>query len=196
MPDVKLNTMEEDEFLWHLISRGDRKAFSSFFSKYYTILYSYSRYYVSAEDAEEIVQDVMLWLWEKRGEFQPSGTMQHYLLVSVKNRCMNTLQRQNKEFCDYEFFMTELESFYESTDSCVLKELENIIEKAISELPDSYRETFEMSRFQNMGRAKIAEELGISVKTVDYRMQQSLTILRNQLKDYLPLVIFLGRFVG
>ena len=64
-PDIEL-TVDEDIVLWHSISRGDKKAFDDFFMKYYTLLYGYSRYYVSAEDANEVLQELMMWLWENR----------------------------------------------------------------------------------------------------------------------------------
>ena len=62
-PDIEL-TVDEDIVLWHSISRGDKKAFDDFFMKYYALLYGYSRYYVSAEDAKEVLQELMMWLWE------------------------------------------------------------------------------------------------------------------------------------
>lgn len=57
-PDIEL-TVDEDIVLWHSISRGDKKAFDDFFMKYYALLYGYSRYYVSAEDAKEVLQELM-----------------------------------------------------------------------------------------------------------------------------------------
>ena len=57
-PDINL-TVDEDIVLWHSISRGDKKAFDDFFMKYYTLLYGYGRYYVSAEDAKEVLQELM-----------------------------------------------------------------------------------------------------------------------------------------
>lgn len=192
MQNMDSTTMDEDLFLWRLISRGDKKAFGTFFAKYYTILYSYSKYYVFAEDAEEIVQDLMMWLWEKREEFVPSGDMQQYLLRAIKNRCLMVLRKSDCDVHTNDFFLAELDAFYDSTDSCVVNELQNAIDTAIAELPDSYREAFEMNRFQGKTRQAIAEEIGVSIKTVDYRMQQALKILREKLKDYLPLLILGG----
>ncbi len=73
-----------------------------------------------------------------------------------------------------------------------LEELRENIRRAVEELPELYREAFEMNRFENRTYKEIAEELGISAKTVDYRIQQSLKILRVKLKDYLPLILFLN----
>ena len=61
---------------------------------------------------------------------------------------------------------------------------------AIWSEPESYRVAFEMHRFQNKTYQEIAEELNISSKTVDYRIQQALKQLRKELKDYLPLLLF------
>ena len=70
-----------------------------------------------------------------------------------------------------------------------VNELTENIQKAIENLPETYRETFAMSRFGEKTNVQIAEKLGISVKTVEYRISQALKILRLKLKDYLPLLI-------
>ena len=86
-PDIEL-TVDEDIVLWHSISRGDKKAFDDFFMKYYALLYGYSRYYVSAEDAKEVLQELMMWLWENRATFVPDATssLRQYLITSDKKR--------------------------------------------------------------------------------------------------------------
>lgn len=71
--------------------------------KYYTLLYGYGRYYVSAEDAKEVLQELMMWLWENRTTFVPdttSSSLRQYLITSVKRRCFNILRRQEKEMLE------------------------------------------------------------------------------------------------
>ena len=70
-------------------------------------------------------------------------------------------------------------------------ELMALASKAIRELPDEYRKAFEMNRFEEMTYNEIAFKLGVSPKTVDYKIQQALKILRHELKEYLPLLTFL-----
>lgn len=184
---------EEDQALWLLVQQGDKKAFVALFTKYYVPLCVYSRYYVSSEDAEELVQDLMVWLWEKRTLFVMDGGLQRYLFTAIKNKCLSILTRQHKDLPLDTFILNELDSFYEHFDYCVTKELEERIKKTIANLPESYREVFEMSRFQDKSRQKIAEELGVSIKVVDYRIQQALKILRIELKEYLFLFALLYR---
>ena len=175
--------------------RVKAEAFDDFFMKYYTLLYGYSRYYVSAEDAKEVLQELMMWLWENRATFVPDTTssLRQYLITSVKRRCFNVLRRQEKEILEESsWFEQEQDDYYEFIDLSVVNELQSLIQEAIDELPSSYRQAFTMHRFQDKTRQEIAETLQVSIKTVDYRIQQSLKILRERLKDYLPILAIYG----
>ena len=77
----------------------------------------------------------------------------------------------------------------QDTDYYQIEELTKRIKEAIDKLPESYRESFVMHRFQNMSYKEIGTQLGISHKTVDYRIQQALKLLRIELKDYLPIIL-------
>ena len=79
----------------------------------------------------------------------------------------------------------------QDTDYYQIIELRELLKKAINKLPDSYREAFVMHRFQHKTYKEIAEQVGVSSKTIDYRIQQALNILRKELKDYLPLLYFI-----
>ena len=153
--------IDEDIELYSLFRKGDRKAFDTLFLKYYSILCAFGKYYIPIEDAEEVVLDIMTWLWENR-EFQIIETsLRSYLFVA---QCV------------------AIPDFY------VVEELMAKIEKAVMRLPDSYRITFEMSRYQDKTYKEIAKELNVSIKLVEYRIQQALRLLRVELKDYLPLI--------
>ena len=78
---------------------------------------------------------------------------------------------------------------YDDPNFYIEEELIHKIEKSIMDLPENYRQAFEMNRFQVMTYKEIASHLNISSKTVDYRIQQALKILRIKLKDYMPLLI-------
>ena len=83
---------------------------------------------------------------------------------------------------------TEMQGVFEDPDFYIAEELMNQIEKTVSQMPETYRVAFEMSRYQDMTYKDKAEELDVSAKVVDYRIQQALKILRTELKDYLPLI--------
>ena len=183
--------MTEDFELYSQMKKGDREAFNTLFLKYYPVLCAFGKYYVSMEDAEEIVQDIMVWLWENRSFQVIEVSLRSYLFKSVKNKCLALIDKNytKKRFCEH-VLATEMQGTFEDPDFYIIDELTQKIEKAILNLPESYRIAFEMHRFQNKTYQEIAEELNISSKTVDYRIQQALKQLRKELKDYLPLLLF------
>ena len=141
------------------------------------------------EDAEEIVQDIMVWLWENREYQVVEISLRSYLFKSVKNKCLALIDKNQtkRRFCEH-MLATEMQGVFEDPDFYIAEELMNQIEKTVSQMPETYRVAFEMSRYQDMTYKEIAEELDVSAKVVDYRIQQALKILRTELKDYLPLI--------
>lgn len=181
--------IQSDEFLFRELQRSDEKAFDVLFLRYYSPLCAYARQYVEYDDGEEIVQDVMVWLWENR-EMQVFDTsLKSYLFRAVRNRCLTLIGRNEVKQRIVGAIYDNLQSQYEDPDFYVVEELSRKIEEALQMLPATYREAFEMNRFQNMTYQEIATRLDVSSKTVDYRIQQALKQLRVELKDYLPLLL-------
>ena len=77
-----------DETLFQEIQRGDEKAFDVLFLKYYPSLCAYAQRFVEYDDGQEIVQDVMVWLWENREMHTFEISPKSYLFKAVKNRCL------------------------------------------------------------------------------------------------------------
>ena len=173
------STLNEDIQLFTSIQKGDKKAFDLFFLKYYPRLCSYACQYVNFDNSEEIVQEIMIWLWENRNMIKIESSPIPYLFRAVRNNC---LRQKNRDELKNKI-LTILYNFY------IEEELIRKIEKSIQDLPENYRQAFEMNRFQDMTYKEIASHLNISSKTVDYRIQQALKILRIKLKDYMPLLI-------
>ena len=161
--------IDEDIELYSLFRKGDRKAFDTLFLKYYSILCAFGKYYIPIEDAEEVVLDIMTWLWENR-EFQIIETsLRSYLFMAVRNRCLDLISKnQTKRRCYEHMFAKEMQTSFEDPDFYVVEELMAKIEKAVMRLPDSYRITFEMSRYQDKTYKEIAKELNVSIKLVEY----------------------------
>ena len=87
------------------------------------------------------------------------------------------------------YFYEEMQSLIDDTNFYLIEELTIRIQEAVETLPESYKEAFVMHRFKNMSYKEIAEILGVSPKTIDYRIQQALKQLRIELKDYLPFLL-------
>lgn len=181
----------EDTRLLSAMQHGDKKAYGTLFRRYYPILCTYANRFVNLEDAEEIVQDVMLWLWENKETQMFNTSFSQYLYKTVYHRCINQLTRQQSQLRAETRFYEYMLEMLQDTDFLQTEELKKHISQAIHALPPSYREVFVMHRFENKSYKEIAELLQVSTQTVNYRIQQSLKLLRVSLKDYLPLILFL-----
>jgi len=185
------SSSSDDEILYQSILQGDKKSFDILFLKYYPRLCAYSRQFVAFDDGQEIVQDVMVWFWENKDMQIVETSLKSYLFKAVKNRCLTLINRNEIQKRIIHSIHERSENLFEDPDFYILEELTKKIEAAISNLPDTYKEAFELNRFQQMTYSEIATKLDISAKTVDYRIQQALKKLRIELKEYLPLLTFL-----
>lgn len=186
---MKENYQSENIFLLSAIRHGDMKAFDTLFRRYYPILCAYGHRFVDLEDAEEIVEDSLLWIWENRETLVIESSLNSYLFKMVYRRALNKLAHIDATQRADTRFYEEMQEMLQATDYYQIEELTKRIEEAIATLPESYREAFVMHRFRDMSYKEIAETLGVSPKTIDYRIQQALKQLRTDLKDYLPLLL-------
>ena len=177
-----------------LYLKGD---FEKLYKLYYPKMFAFAKNYVPAnEDAENIVQDVFLILWERKEEIEISFTLTTYLFTLVKNRCLNFLRHklieeeynsQMKEELGFKLYALETFNYsYQSEE-----ELQEVIQRALDTLPERCREVFIKSRIEGLKYKEISDELGISVNTVENQMVTALKKLRVALKDYVPLLLFL-----
>lgn len=186
---MKGTYQSDNDFLLSAVQRGDQKAFDTLFRRYYPMLCAYVHRFVELEDAEEIVEDSLLWIWENRETLVIESSLNSYLFKMVYRRALNKLAHIDATQRADTRFYEEMQEMLQDTDYYQIEELAKRIEDAVAALPESYREAFVMHRFRDMSYKEIAETLGVSPKTIDYRIQQALKQLRVDLKDYLPLLL-------
>lgn len=186
---MKETYQSDNDFLLSAVQRGDQKAFDTLFRRYYPMLCAYGHRFVELEDAEEIVEDSLLWIWENRETLVIESSLNSYLFKMVYRRALNKLAHIDATQRADTRFYEEMQEMLQDTDYYQIEELAKRIEDAVAALPESYREAFVMHRFRDMSYKEIAETLEVSPKTIDYRIQQALKQLRVDLKDYLPLLL-------
>ena len=186
MKDVSLS---DSDFLFSALQKGDAEAFDTLFRQYYPMLCAYAHRFVDLKDAEEIVDDSFVWLWENRKTIVIETSLAAYLFKVIYRRALNRLAHADVIQRADTMFYEEMQDKLQITDYYQLEELTKQIRQAVAALPESYREAFVMHRFRDMSYKEIAEVLGVSPKTVDYRIQQALKQLRTDLKEYLPLLL-------
>lgn len=176
-------------------------AFSGIYDLYFPKLLRFTQtYMIREEEAEHIVQDLFLYLWEHRDILSSLRNLNAYLFTLIRNRCIDYLRKEmnreerrgtlseveNKEI---ELKLYSLEMFDE--DHLSDADIEELLQRAIANLPERCREIFIMSRLQNLRYKEIAAKLNISPNTVENQIVIALRKLKEELKDYFPLFLFI-----
>ena len=176
------------------IRQGDERIFEDTFRKYYQSLCNYANSILKEMDeAEEVVQNLFLSIWEKRTDLEINVSLKSYLYRAVHNHCLNRIKHL-KIREEYQQYATNFyDSSYESVSQTVMtNELEQKIEEAIRKLPEQCRLIFRMSRFDELKYHEIAKQLELSPKTIENQIGKALKFLRIELAEYLPLIIICG----
>jgi|WetSurMetagenome_2_1015567.scaffolds.fasta_scaffold00436_12 RNA polymerase sigma-70 factor (family 1) len=170
---------------------GDSIAFSDIFTAYYKDLVMFAaRFFNNLNDAEEIVQDTFVKLWEDREIIDINVSLRSYLLKTIQNKCIDWY-RHKRIIQDHYDYITETSIKYvRDAEGYILhSELQQQIEKALNSLPNEVSHVFRMNRYEGLKYNEISRILGISVRTVEVRIGRALKLLRILLREYLVLVI-------
>lgn len=157
------------------------------FHEHFTPLVYFAQKYLGDLDAsKDIVHNVFVKIWENRHEFEFEKPAKSYLFTAVYNRSMNAI-RDNKKFSnsDNDDVHTAILEQGEFSDTMEVSELEGKINSVIESLPEKCKQIFKLNRFEGKKYAEIADELNISVKTVEAQMSKALKVLKQELKDYI-----------
>lgn len=179
-----MNT-KDDHSLIPLIIQGDEKAFEFIFKKYYSGLCVFAAQYINDRDAaEEVVQAVFVRIWEKRSSLSIENSFKNYLFRSVRNHCLNQLQHEKIKIRHAQSVLKETDPDPIWDDYFIEPDFATKIEDVIAMLPPKRLEIFRLSREKGLKYKEIAEQMNISVKTVEVQMGFALKFLREKLKDF------------
>jgi RNA polymerase sigma-70 factor (ECF subfamily) len=189
--------MLDEKYLLERLKADDESAFKAIYKKYVSWLYYFVYGYIPYHDiVENIIQDTFLVLWEKRSKLEEKTNFKAYLFTIAKNACLYKLRderHKQKIFDATDISSPELNANLDAlgaldTSIDTFREVDQIIEETLGQLPSQCRTVFYFSRFEAKKNREIAEELGISVKAVEGHISRALKSFRISLKDYLPLV--------
>lgn len=180
---------QDDHELFLNVKKDDLKAYEILFRKFYSQLYRYAYSLVRDESvAEEITQEIFLYLWEKRKQIELRAALKSYLFSSVRNKAINYIKIELPRL-QATVDVSELQGFndpmMEVNEEARMKRK---IQYAIDQLPQKCKNIFVLSRYGGLTYTEIAGELEISVKTVENQMTIALKKLKEllweELKEY------------
>lgn len=170
------------------------QTFKQLYEEFYAPFVLYAKKFIDdKETREDIVSDVFTSLWDKIDSFDfQSDTALGYIKMCVKNSCLNYLKHQEYEW-NYAEVVQKKAPIYEVEPDSVytLDELYRMLYETLNKLPESYRTVFIKSFYEGKTHTEIAEEMNLSVKSINRYKQKTMELMRNELKDYLPLFLLL-----
>lgn len=170
---------------------GDEGCFDAVYRSYFRPLCSYASQYVSSHHAEELVQDTMMWLWENRAAIVPELSLRSLLFTIVRNKSINRISHNRVKHRVHGAMADKFAARFDDPDIYMDNDLADAFSRAIDRLPAEFRAAFLASRVEGLTHNDIAMRLGMSRQIVNYRIGCALRILRDELRDYLPVVFAL-----
>ena len=183
-------THEESKWLAALAA-GDTKAFRLLYDKHHRPLYSFTlNLSKNPHEAEELVQSVFVTVWDTRQTIDPEKSFSAYLFSIARNRFYDMLRKRITERCYADYILQQdnyaADDLEKQTED---KEINEIINRLLQQVPERRQEIFRMSREENLSYKQIAEELQITENTVDTQIRNVLNFLRKELPKYLKLLL-------
>ena len=199
----KQESMLEDIIHLKRLKEGDSRSFDFLFNKYYKDLVLFSCVFLKEQNSsEDIVQDIFFRLWENRENLSIESSLKAYLLTAVKNSCFEELRHREVVRTHQNYVMGSSDLIDYNTEHYLLySDLNDHLQEAIKKLPEDMQPTysdllsedmrtiFEMNRFKNLKYREIAEELNVSVRTVESKISKSLEFLRKHLSGFYDLIL-------
>jgi RNA polymerase sigma-70 factor (ECF subfamily) len=181
----------EEELIWKQIQKKDDKTFESYYKMHYKSFFVMAcRYLKNTEQAEEIVNDVFMKIWEDGSKISIDSSLKSYIYRAIINRSLNEIQKNKKDF------NLAVDLFHNQDESYELKEIEENelsikLFNTIDQLPEQCKKIFQLSRFEELKQKEIADRMGISIKTVKNHITHALKTLSKSLDGFVVAAIII-----
>lgn len=166
------------------LQNGCPKAFEEVYNLYHKKIFGFCiKYGLNPSEAEEITQVVFIKVWENREKIDPEKKLYSYILTISKNIIIDSFKAKIKYQAAKEYQMNFMKPVNNVEQNIHLTELQSSIEEALTKLPERRREVFELSRIQGLSNKEIANQLGISTKTVENHLNLALQDFKEVFKE-------------
>lgn len=177
------------------------KAFNKLFADYHGLFVRFANTYIQDNaTAEDIVVEGIMYYWENRHTLASDSNIPAYILETIKHKCLNYLRhlrvREDVEQRIREHQLRVNNLRIATLESCDPQEIfsteaQRLVDEALAMMSDKTRQIFIMSRYENKTYPEIAAHFSLSVKSVEFHISKALKILKEKLKDYMTMILFL-----
>ncbi|MFB0945224.1 MAG: RNA polymerase sigma-70 factor (family 1), partial [Oceanospirillaceae bacterium] len=172
-----------DSELLRLTADDNHAAFKVIYNKYWQKLLTLAIYKTNdREDAEEIIQDIFVSVWNRRSELEV-GNLEAYLVTAVKMKLIDRLRKKIKEHTKIDIESISIST--EIIDYLTVEEFTSQVDLSLKKLSAKTQEVYELSRKQEKSQKEIAELMNLTPKAVEYHITKALKQLKLDLESYL-----------
>lgn len=187
-----VNKQKEKEIvLVQRLAKNDVQAFNELYNLYSRRIFGFAYGFLrSKEEAEGVVQEVFVKIWETRNNLRSDLSFSWFLFTIARNLILNKLQHHQYEMRYQKDFLAETSGDDNNTEEQVFyRDMSDHINNLIMELPPKRKEIFLLSRFEGLSYQEISEKLNISVKTVEVQISLALKYIRARIKKITPVIV-------
>ena len=179
MNDIKIG---KESRLIQDLNQGLTSAFDELFEKYSSIIFHFALSILkSKEDAEEIVQNTFLALWEKRQSVDHKQPFKPFIFTIAYNSTIDTFRRKAKEKKYRDYFLVNASIFYDQEEFQLSSDLLYNLDRIIDELPERRKQIFKLRKEKGLSHKEIADELSISTKTIENSINLAVKYIKSQI---------------
>jgi|SRR5690606_16075615 len=181
---MDVNLLSPDHILLHRLNQGEEVAFDYFFHRYYPLMVTFAlRFVRDKEIAEEIVQDVFHKVWMRKESFKDVNALKAFLYISTKNAAYNEISKIQNRYKHQEEYAKGNDPIDQPVMQHIIRtEVYASLSAAINELPLQCQKIIKLLFEEEKKPAEIAEELGVTISTVNSQKARGLKLLRYRLK--------------
>jgi RNA polymerase sigma-70 factor (ECF subfamily) len=195
-----MNNVKSKFELVKSLKKGDMVAFDAIYNQYCHKLYQFVFMFLKQkEDAEEIVQDVFIKIWESRGKIDIYASFESFLFTIAYNATMSLLRKRMSETKSREYLksLQQFSSAEQVIDEIQYKELKHKVESLLKQLTPRQEEIYRLSREEGLTHTEISQKLNISESTVNNHLVRTLKFLKSHLaSDLITNILFICLFLS
>jgi RNA polymerase sigma-70 factor (ECF subfamily) len=182
------------------LKEGNPAAYEELFKQTFPRMLGYCKLFIHDQaQANDLVQECFVRLWEKRSTISPNQSVESLLFVMLRNRCLNYLRDQKNELIDKNLSAVgenELQHLYQldftgREEKTLEESLIEAIRESVDNLPEKRKLVFIKAKIEGKKNKEVAEELGISVKAVEKHLHQAKEQIRTEMLKEFPLLSLL-----
>ena len=194
-----MKVTKSNKDLLNLLKKGDVIAFDNIYEMYSKRLYGFVLRYVKLkEDAEGIVQEVFIKIWETRNKIDIYSSFDSFIFTIAYNTTINLLRKRVNEhkYHDRIKSMQQITGADQIIDEIYIKEINTQLQLLLDKLTPRQKEIFQLSREAGLTHEEIAKKLNISVNTVKNHMVTTLAFIKSHIdKGLIANILFIGLFL-